>query len=161
MTGAIALGVDDVSYDPQNLLGDLAALLSALFYGTNLLLVEQLRRRLTAANILLWRCAIGSILTLPLVLVLEDRLFPYSWQGWLAVISLAIICQALGQGLLVQTLNRLSSEFVALCLLLEPLLTAILAWMIFSEQLNFFNWVAFAIILAGLYLAKTSQGIAK
>jgi drug/metabolite transporter (DMT)-like permease len=157
LSGAIAIGMDDLQTAGDNFAGDIAALLSAMFYAGNLLIAEHLRTKFPATTILMWRCFIGSILILPLVVVAGDRVFPYSWQGWLAVIALAVICQAFGQGLLIHSLGRLSSGFVALFLLLEPVITAIIAWMLFSESLSLFNWLAFSVVLAGIYLAKSSS----
>jgi drug/metabolite transporter (DMT)-like permease len=156
LVGAVAIGIDDFQTAGDNLAGDIAALLSAMFYAGNLLIAEHLRTKFPATTILMWRCFIGSLLILPLVLLAGDRVFPYSWEGWLAVIALAVICQAFGQGLLIHSLGRLSSGFVALFLLLEPVITAILAWMLFSENLSLFNWLAFGVVLAGIYLAKSS-----
>lgn len=157
LVGAIAIGLDDLQTAGDNLAGDIAALLSAMFYAGNLLIAEHLRTKFPATTILMWRCFIGSILILPLVLLAGDRVFPYSWQGWLAVIALAVVCQAFGQGLLIHSLGRLSSGFVALFLLLEPAIAAILAWMLFSERLSLFNWLAFSVVLVGIYLAKSSS----
>ncbi len=154
--GAIAIGMDDLQTAGDNFAGDIAALLSAVFYAANLLIAEHLRTKFPATTILMWRCFIGSILILPLVVLAGDRIFPNSWQGWLAVIALAVICQAFGQGLLIHSLGRLSSGFVALFLLLEPVITAIIAGMLFSETLSLFNWLAFSVVLAGIYLAKSS-----
>lgn len=155
--GAISLGVSDFSYGTENLLGDIAALFSAMFYGINLLIVEQLRAKLSATKIIFWRCFLGTVFVLPMVLFTEERLFPYSGMGWFAVISLAVVCQVLGQGLLVYSLKRLSSALVALFLLLEPVITALLAWAIFAESLSFVNWVGFFVVLLGIYLAKSGQ----
>ncbi len=161
LAGAIAIGLDDLQTAGENLAGDLAALLSAMFYAGNLLIAEHLRTKFPATTILMWRCFIGSLLILPLVLLAGDRIFPYSWQGWLAVIALAVICQAFGQGLLIHSLGRLSSGFVALFLLLEPVITAILAWILFTENLSLFNWLAFSVVLAGIYIAKSSNSADK
>jgi drug/metabolite transporter (DMT)-like permease len=156
LVGAIAIGIDDFQASGEHLAGDITALLSAMFYAGNLLIAEHLRTKFPATTILMWRCFIGSILILPLVLLAGDRVFPYSWQGWLAVIALAVVCQAFGQGLLIHSLGRLSSGFVALFLLLEPAITAILAWILFSERLSLLNWLAFSVVLVGIYLAKSS-----
>ncbi|WP_377475229.1 MAG: DMT family transporter [Microcoleus anatoxicus] len=161
LAGAIAIGFDDLQTAGENFTGDLAALLSAMFYAGNLLIAEHLRTKFPATTILMWRCFIGSLLILPLVLLAGDRIFPYSWQGWLAVIALAVICQAFGQGLLIHSLGRLSSGFVALFLLLEPVITAILAWILFTENLSLFNWLAFFVVLAGIYIAKSSDSAEK
>jgi drug/metabolite transporter (DMT)-like permease len=42
-------------------------------------------------------------------------------------------------------------------LLVDPVITAILAWIIFSEELSPLNWLAFSVVLAGIYIAKPSQ----
>lgn len=161
MGGAIAMGIGDFHIAANSLLGDIAALLAALFYAGNLLLSEQLRMKFPATTILMWRCLIGSGLILPLVLLTENQVFPSSWQGWLAVIGLGVICQAFGQGLLIHSLGQLSSSFVAVFLLLEPIITAILAWAIFGESLSPLNWLAFAVVLVGIYLAKSSPSVDK
>ncbi|GET35858.1 DMT family transporter [Microseira wollei] len=161
LAGAITIGIDDLQISTDNLFGDGAALLAALLYGFYLLVVEQLRLKFSASTILLWRCGLGAVLTFPIVLLAEDRRFPMTLQGWLAVISLAVICQCLGQGLLAQTLNQLSSGFVAVALLLEPAITALLAWAIFSEGLSLSNGLAWVVVLVGIYLAKTSSSTQK
>ncbi|HAT15317.1 MAG TPA: EamA family transporter [Microcoleaceae bacterium UBA11344] len=161
LAGAIAIGVEDLQTAGDHLTGDITALLSAMFYAGNLLIAEHLRTKFPATTILMWRCFIGSILILPLVLLAGDRVFPYSWQGWLAVIALAVVCQAFGQGLLIHSLGRLSSGFVALFLLLEPVITAIIAWVLFSEKLTFLNWLAFSVVLGGIYFAKSSGSAEK
>lgn len=154
--GAIAIGLEDFSYASGKLEGDIAALLAAIFFGVYLLVLEKLQTRLNVTSIVFWSSAIGTVLTLPLVLASEERIFPCSWQGWMAVISLALICQVLGQGLLVYSLNQLSCEFVALFLLLDPVLATIGAGAFFSERLGLSNWLAFAVVLLGMYLALSS-----
>jgi drug/metabolite transporter (DMT)-like permease len=154
--GAIAIGVEDFQISHEHLLGDGLALLSAVLYGTNLLLVEGLRSRLSTSTILLWRCGIGTVLLFPIASLLEEQLFPQTWQVWLAVAALALVCQVLGQGLLVYSLKQFSSGFIAVVLLLEPILAAILAWAIFAEALDWTNWLAFVMVLSGIYLARSS-----
>ncbi|MGB3510353.1 MAG: DMT family transporter [Microcoleaceae cyanobacterium] len=102
-----------------------------------------------------WRC----LLTLPLIFVGGDRLFPYSWVGWLFLILLA--ATSTSEVLIVYSLKQLPSSLVALVLLIDPVLSAIVAWRIFSEQLGWLNWIAFAVILLGVYLAISSKSAVK
>ncbi len=83
-----------------------------------------------------------------------------SWSGWLIIIALAVICQTFGQGLLVYSLKRFSSSFVGIFALLKPLITALLAWIIFAEQISITNGIALVLILVGIYLAKSSESSA-
>lgn len=155
--GAIAFELNKVQFATDQILGDALALLTAVFMATCMLLIERLRTRFSTQTIMLWRCGVTTMLLLPVVLFLEDRLFPYSWTGWFFIIFQALFCQVLGQGLLAYSLSRISSSVVAVTLLLEPVLASIFAWFIFSEQVGFFDWLTFAVVLVGIYLAQSSQ----
>lgn len=159
--GAMAIGLEDWQSATIKLGGDALSLLSAILYGTYLLGLEKLRRKFSAVKLMLWVCVTGSMLTLAIASLTENSLFPSSWEGWLSVISLGVICQAIGQGLIMYSLKKLSSVLVALSGLLMPVLTAIWARMVFAEALTFSMWLAFAGILLGLYLAISSQSAVK
>jgi drug/metabolite transporter (DMT)-like permease len=161
ISGSILIGIGDLQLASDNFTGDSLAILSAVFSAANLLTVEKLRAKFSATTILLWCSFFGTLLTFPIVLLTEDVLFPYSWAGWLAIIAQALVCQVLGQSLQAYNLKQFSSGFVAVFLLLDPVITAILAWVIFSEQLSPLNWVAFSVVLTGIYLAKVSLGADK
>ncbi len=159
--GATVLGFDDLLVSKHGLTGDFAAFGCAILYAITYLILEYLRSKFSVETVLMWRCSVGTLLTLPLVLLYEDQIFPTSWSGWLIVFSLAVVCEALGHGLTVYSLKRFSSTFVLMVYLLDPVIAATLAWIIFSEQLSFLNWVGFAIIMLGIYLGKTGKGADK
>jgi drug/metabolite transporter (DMT)-like permease len=161
ISGAILIELGDLHIGSDNFTGDSLALLSAVFSAANLLTVEKLRAKFSATTILLWCSFVGVVLTFPIVLLTEDVLFPSSWAGWLAIIAQALVCQVLGQSLQAYNLKGFSSGFVAVFLLVDPVITAILAWIIFSEELSPLNWLAFSVVLAGIYIAKPSQGAEK
>jgi drug/metabolite transporter (DMT)-like permease len=159
--GVATISFEDLKEPVDSLLGDFLALLSAIFYALNYLVREHLRSKFSTTTILLWPCFFSVCSTFFVTLTTENRLFPTSWQTWSAVICLAIFCQVIGQGLLIHNLKRFSSGFVTLFMLVEPLLTALLAWAIFAEQLTPLNWLAFFLVLTGIYLAKISKGSEK
>lgn len=156
--GAIAVGVEDLQYSPEHLIGDAVALLSAVFYAGSFLICEQLLKKFQATTILLWNCTFGGLLLLPIVLWSENQIFPSSFLGWFSVIGLGLLCQGIGQGIVTHSLKTFSAGFVSLFLLLGPLMTAIFAWVIFGERISTLNWVAFFVVLAGIYLAKSGKG---
>lgn len=155
--GALTIGIQDLHIAADNLVGDAWALLSAVFYAANFLVSEKLRVKFSTITILLWSCLLRSFLTFPVVIFTENRLFPSSLQGWLAVISLAVVCQVIGAGILIYSLKRFSSGLTSLFLLLEPIITTLLAWFIFSESLSLINMLFYFVVLVGIYLAKSSQ----
>ncbi|MBW4632686.1 MAG: DMT family transporter [Iphinoe sp. HA4291-MV1] len=156
--GAIAIGIQDSQIAADQLIGDALALLSAVFYAGGLLAAEKLRVKFSTTSILLWSCLIRSFLTFPVAAFTEERLFPSSVEGWLPVFCLALFCQVIGSGILAYSLKQFSSGFASLFLLLEPIITTILAWVIFAEHLSLFNLLAFFVVLVGIYLAKSGRG---
>lgn len=163
IAGVVAIAYEDFSLaQDASWRGDLLALAAAVFLGTYFLLVEQLRDRFEATTILLWRCGVGCLLLVPIVCWQEGaRFFPSSGLGWMAAIGLGLICEGMGQRLLAACLDRLSSGFVSLFLLLEPLVGALLAWLIFAERLSSNDGIAFAVVLGGICIAQTSASAAK
>ena len=159
--GGMAIGWDDLQLGTAHLLGDGIALFSAALHGANILIVGYLRDRdCTTDKVLFWRCGCGTLMVLPVVCLTDTQILPISWSGWLIIIALAAICQTFGQGLLVYSLKRFSSSFVGIFALLKPLITALLAWIIFAEQISITNGIALVLILVGIYLAKSSESSA-
>ncbi|AFY37214.1 protein of unknown function DUF6 transmembrane [[Leptolyngbya] sp. PCC 7376] len=157
LTGALALGFEDLKGGEGLLIGDILAILSAVFLGTYFLMVEQLRSNFDATTILLWRCGVGSAMLVPLVFFTEGQFFPTTKIAIIAVLGLGILCEGFGQRLIAACMDQLSCSFVSLFLLLEPIVSALLAWAIFTEALGFTTWLGFAVVLTGIYLAQSSS----
>jgi drug/metabolite transporter (DMT)-like permease len=155
--GSIALAVNDFSLTTDKLQGDGLALVSAIFGGAYLLVLEKLQTQLSATAITTWNYLLGTVFLLPIVLGSGDGLFPHSWRVWLMVAAIATV-GIFTTFLITYSLKRLSSGLVATILLLHPAITAILAWGIFSETLGWLNLLAFVVILLGVYLATSSKG---
>ncbi len=158
VAGAITLGLEDLTgAGGGSFMGDMYALLSAVFLGIYFLIVEQLRSRFCATTILLWRCATGCVILIPIILLSGGKLFPTTQTALFAVLALGLICEGLGQRLLAESMNIFSSSFISLFLLLEPVISAVLAWIIFVEAISTSTWLGFAVVLSGIYLAQSSK----
>lgn len=156
--GVITIELDDLLLAPSNIFGGVNATISAVFLAAYLLCVEQLRTKFAPITIQLWICVSAALVIFPIVLFNGDRFFPSTVGGWLSVIALALVCQVLGHGLLIYSLDKLSSVVVSLFHLLEPVFSGIFALAIFSEKISFSHWVSCAVVLIGLYLSVSSQG---
>jgi len=159
--GAIIMEVEDFSLGFERFQGDLAALLSAMFYSGYLVAMEKLRNQLDIVNIVLGCCIVGCIIVFPLLLIQQDSLFPHTFHAWLSVIGLAVVCQVIGQALIAYSLMTISSGVVALSHLLCPCMSAIEAWLIFNQGLSIENLVGFSTILIGLYFGLSSSAATK
>ncbi|MEM9135937.1 MAG: DMT family transporter [Cyanobacteria bacterium P01_F01_bin.42] len=156
-SGVVAIGLQDLNLTTEGFYGDLAALLSSVFYAVNFLIIEKLRRKLSATSIMTWSCVFVSLLLLPGVLITGDQIWPTTPSVLAAILCLGVLSQVIGQGILAYVLDRMKSGPVSLFLLLEPIITALLAWAIFGEYLSPSNWFAFIIVLLGLYLANVKS----
>ncbi|MGB3612387.1 MAG: DMT family transporter [Elainellaceae cyanobacterium] len=156
IAGVIVIGVEDLQVT-DGLVGDGAALLAAMLFAVNILCVQQLRKRFDAVWIMMWTSLIGSGALLGVLWVRQDSIFPSTWVGWTAVVALALLSQALGQGLLTHCLKTFSASLVAVSMLVIPVLAAVLAMIIFGETLSALNWMAFAIVLFGIYISVSAQ----
>ena len=161
LCGAITIGLEDLQLLPGHVQGDAIAFLSAVFFSAYLLTLERLRERLSATTILLGCSAMASLVSTAIAIRCEGQFFPLSGQGWLAVLGLALISQTLGQGLVTYSLNQLSSGIVAITFLLEPVIAATIAWVLFSETLSVLNAIGLSLVIFGIYVAISSQSALK
>jgi drug/metabolite transporter (DMT)-like permease len=155
--GTFVIGMQDLHLSASSLIGDLAALLSAGFYAGQYLFTERLAKKFDTSTIMVGMTGVPAILLTPALLLAGDQLFPSATMGWVWIACIVLISQILGQGLLARSLKRFSSSFIAIFMLLEPFFTAIFAFFIFSEQLSLTNWVAFLLVLAGIYVVKSAS----
>ena len=150
--GSLAIGIGDIQIVGTQLQGDIFALVSAICRAAYLLIAERLRVYLSASNILFSCCLLGSLLLFPILFLGSDRIIPHSGSGRLAIVGLVLIF-IIGRGMLMNSLKSLSANIVTLVFLLEHFLVAIQGWIFFAEILSLSQWLSFAIVVLGVYLA--------
>jgi len=136
------------------LLGDGMAVATALFYGAYILAAVWLRKTFRTATIMIWTGIFSALALIPISLLTENLFFPGDLNGWLIVFGLAFFCQFLGQGLIIYGLAHLPAAFSAIGLLLQPVVAAAAAWVLFGEILGAYDFAGAAAILAGIIFAK-------
>ena len=152
------LHLENQSFGMMAILGDGAALLSALVYALCMLMVEKLLRYLSNITFLTLRCAISLAFVAPLVWIKGDLILPSTNTGWLAILGLALIGGVIARSLIIYTFKHFSAAFLTIVFLLEPFPVAFFAWVFLGEFLSPFNIMGFILISVGIYLAKTGKG---
>lgn len=138
----------------SHLAGDAAALGAAVFYACYLLTLSHVRARFSTLRIMVWTTFSAAICTLPLALFFETGFFPLSVFGWAILLGLAIVTHAGGQGLIAYALAYLPTAFSSLTLLLQPVVAAILAWVLLAEPIGGMQAAGGAIVLFGILVAR-------
>ncbi|MEM9540684.1 MAG: DMT family transporter [Cyanobacteria bacterium P01_E01_bin.42] len=155
MVGTLGIGLSDIT-SHINIEGDSLALLSALFWAAYIMAIEKLRSFWRSTTILFWASVSCSLLSLPILLGTGDSLLPDNPRTWLSI--LLLVANTLGCHLLMAySLKWLSSALVATVLLLNPMLAALIGWVLFSESLSVLNLLGFATIIVGVYYAISGQ----
>ncbi len=142
----------------SNLLGDLLAAITALFYAGYILSVKQLRRRYNPATILLSSAMTGIVILFVATLVTGESFLPGDWRGWLVLLGLAWVSHVGGQGLITFALAYLPASFSSVTMLLQPVLAALFAWLLLSEAVTPLQAAGGALVILGILLARQGSG---
>jgi drug/metabolite transporter (DMT)-like permease len=134
-------------------LGDALSLITALWYAAYLLAVGRARRSMGPVRVMFWSTLVGVPVMLAVALFMGERLFPGSRLGWAACVGLAAMHIA-GQGSIAWALGRLPTATASMIVLVQPVVAAVLGWLLLSEPLGVWQTVGGLIALTGVVLSQ-------
>jgi drug/metabolite transporter (DMT)-like permease len=158
--GAALFGVTllvhtSLAFSSTALAGDALGVVTAMFYAGYILAVKGLRDRgETTLHLMAVTSTVTAILLLPVALATGEPFLPASPAGWAVLLGLALLSHAAGQGLIAYALAHLPAAFSAVGLLLQPVVAALLAWLLLAEPLVALQVAGGLVVLAGIYLAR-------
>ena len=147
---ALLLG-NSLEVSRDHFTGDLLALLAGFFYFLYLVVVDRARQAMRPWPVLAIATAAAAPPMLILALALGETVMPTDWTP---VILLSISSQLIGQGLLVYAMGHLSPVLVGLCLLTQPVASALIGWLAYDERLSLGDGVGALLICAALVLIR-------
>ena len=151
---AVVLGVDALNNAG---LGSFFGILSGMFYGAYFLVVQRSRQTLGTLTSF-WLSAAGSSLALALMArVLGQPLTGYTPLTYLYLIALSLLVQVGGQMGVAYTLGYLPASIVSPTLLLQPVLTGLLAVPILGERISIVQIFGGIAVLVGVYIVHRSR----
>jgi drug/metabolite transporter (DMT)-like permease len=152
--GAALLIGQSFSLSADNLLGDVLALCTAVFYASYILTTKQVRQNVPALTFMAWSGTVCALLLLPIALLSGETFLPISLVGWLVLLGLALLSHASGQGLIAYSLAALPATFSSVSLLWQPVMAALLAWLILGEVLAPLQMAGGIVVLTGILIAR-------
>ncbi|MCO6449450.1 MAG: DMT family transporter [Caldilineales bacterium] len=138
----------------SNIIGDALGLLTAFFYASYILLVKKMRAHFDAGTILLVVAITGGSLLFVVTQLTGEQLFPAALAGWAVLLALAWFSHAGGQGLIAHSLAHLPASFSSVSLLGQPVLAAVIAWLLLGEVLPPLQVAGGVLVLVGIILAR-------
>jgi drug/metabolite transporter (DMT)-like permease len=128
-----------------------------MFYAAYQMSVTVLRRTTSTARIMAWSGVITAAVLLPLALVSGERFLPQTGIGWLKLFGLALTAQVAGQSLIAFAMAQLRVTFTSVGLLFQPVVAALLAWLLLGEPMTALQIGGGVAVLAGIGAARRAQ----
>jgi len=160
IAGVVILLGDSINIGHRHLMGDVCGMVTAVFYGGYILTVGRLRARFSTATIMAWSGLTCCLVLVPITLLSGESFMALTINGWLVLVGLALISQVGGQSMIAYALAHLSAAFGSVALLLQPVLAAVFAWILFKEGLSVLQLCGGVIVLTGVYFARRGSSLA-
>ena len=138
-------------------LGDVLGVVTAMFYAAYQMTVNRARATVSTARIMAVSTTLTALFLVPVVALSGETWWPSTAHGWLLLIGLALISQVAGQSLIAYALAHLSTVFASVGLLLQPVVAALLAWLLLGEALTAWQLFGGVLVLAGIAAARLFQ----
>lgn len=148
--GAVSTGTEPV-------LGSLLAIIGAVAVSVYYVIGRGLRARLSLIPYiwLVYTCA--AILLLILVFVTGIPIMGYPTSGYIALVAMALVPQLLGHSSFNFALKYFPATFIGISAQLEPVASALIAFVYFQETPADIQILGSTIIIAGVILASLNR----
>lgn len=157
MLGMALLMGRSLASGPGHVAGDLLAVLSGAFYGAYILTVGKSRPAVPTSVLMLWSGVVASAVLLPVSLALGEAVLPATPRGWAVLAGLGLVSQVCGQGLIAWGLAHLPASFAAIVLLVQPVVAAAMAWVLFGEALGPGEIMGASVVLLAIIIARKAS----
>ena len=155
MMGMLMLLGESFKFNKSQFIGDLLGVLTAVWYGSYIVTISQLRKKYNSTSIMFLSGIVTAIILLIVSILFEQSLIPQSLFTITIIFLLGFICQFMGQSFITYSLAYLSASLSSLCLLIQPIAATVLAYFFFQEKLTTIQFFGSALILIGIYIART------
>jgi drug/metabolite transporter (DMT)-like permease len=153
---ALIMGTDFIRH-PRLGIGDVMAVSTGIFYGAYFLCTEKSRMHFDAISHI-WIVGVGASLSLFVInVVLRYPLSGYPTQSWLIFLATAIVSQLIGYMSLAYALGHLPASVVSPTMILQPVVTTLLAIPLLGEIPGIWQGVGGAIALVGIYIVNEAH----
>jgi drug/metabolite transporter (DMT)-like permease len=156
MGAALIMGTDFILH-PRFGMGDVMAIFTGFFYGGYFLFTERSRTQFDPISHI-WFVGIGASISLFLVnTVLQNPLSGYPTQTWLVFLLTTVVSQLIGYMSLAYALGHLPASVVSPTMILQPIVTTLLAIPLLDEIPSIWQGIGGAIALIGIYIVNQSH----
>ena len=155
--GAVLIMGTDFLMHPRFGLGDAMALFTGFFYGGYFLFTQKSRASFDPV-VHIWVVGIGASLSLLIVnIALGNRFFGFDSSTWLIFLATALVSQIIGYMSLAFALGHLPASVVSPTMILQPVVTTLLAIPLLAEIPTIWQAIGGAVALVGIFMVNQSH----
>lgn len=134
--------------------GDLLCIAGALFYATHIIVTGRWANQSDTIQLGIYQLGFTALFGLVGMLLFETPTLPHSPSSWLAVLSLSILCSAIG--FVVQTVAQkyTTPAHTGVIFSLEPVFAALFAFLVTGETLTVRGYIGAGIVLLSVLIAE-------
>jgi len=152
LAGAVLIMGSDFILHPRFGIGDVMAIFTGFFYGGYFPFTEKSRAQFDSV-IHIWLVGVGGSLALFLInMAFQNPLTGYDRNTWLVFLATALVSQLIGYMALAFALGHLPASIVSPTMVLQPIVTTLLAIPLLKEIPNAWQGIGGIIALLGIYL---------
>ena len=153
---ALIMGTDFLLH-PRFGVGDAMALFTGFFYGGYFLFTERSRLHFDPVSHI-WLVGVGASASLFVAnLGLDYPLTGYPVQTWLIFLATAVVSQLIGYMALAYALGHLPASIVSPTMILQPIVTTLLAIPLLGEIPSIWQGIGGTIALAGIFVVNQAH----
>ena len=153
---ALIMGTDFILH-PRFGVGDAMAIFTGFFYGGYFLFTERSRTTFDPVSHI-WFVGISASVALFIInLVLGNSFTGYDSDTWLVFLASAVVSQLIGYMALAYALGHLPASVVSPTMILQPVVTTLLAIPLLGEIPTIWQGIGGAMALVGIYWVNQSH----
>jgi drug/metabolite transporter (DMT)-like permease len=157
LMGAVLIMGTDLVLHPRFGVGDAMALFTGFFYGGYFLFTQKSRTTFDPV-VHIFFVGVGASLSLFIInLILGYPFFGFDRSTWLIFLASALVSQLIGYMSLAYALGHLPASVVSPTMILQPVVTTLLAIPLLAEVPTPWQGLGGAIALVGIYLVNQSH----
>jgi drug/metabolite transporter (DMT)-like permease len=154
LAGTVVIAQDG-SVGSAAVFGNVLALLGALTFTVYVLIGRSQRSAAEPVGVLPYSIvlyAAAAAALLPVALLSGDRVLGYGWETWFWLLAITVGPQILGHTVFNWALRYVEASVISGTVLAEPVVAALLAWLVLSERPGPATLVGGAVVLVGIFL---------
>lgn len=134
--------------------GDILSIICAVLFAVHVVVTGVYTQRVDSIALGVLQLGFVGIFSLLVSMLTETVILPNTAVSWTAILSLSILCTAVGYIVQTTAQQYTSATHTGLILSLEPVFSAVFAYLVLGELLSLRGYIGAAILLLSVLIAE-------